>query len=141
MIPARQTNSQENSLPVSLSSSERSGLRVAKTFGNSDSFMVKVNPDHQMFFGTRQELAVMGDYPRLCDLDAAYGNGFSIEWLIPQIGSLVIFTGARNLTAIQQEELARIIASSEHSDKILAALPLILPNRSTQPGQKGGCQE
>ena len=37
--------------------------------------------------------------------------------------------------------LARIIASSEHSDKILAALPLILPNRSTQPGQKGGCQE
>lgn len=27
--------------------------------------------------------------------------------------------------------LARIIASSEHSDKILAALPLILPNRST----------
>lgn len=32
--------------------------------------------------------------------------------------------------------LARIIASSEHSDKILAALPLILPNRSTSTNKE-----
>ena len=33
--------------------------------------------------------------------------------------------------------LARIIASSEHADKIMAALPLVLQNRSTQTEQKG----
>ena len=34
--------------------------------------------------------------------------------------------------------LARIIASSEHADKIMATLPLILQNRSTQTEKKGG---
>jgi len=34
--------------------------------------------------------------------------------------------------------LVRIIASSEHADKIMATLPLVLPNRSTQTTQKGG---
>ena len=34
--------------------------------------------------------------------------------------------------------LARIIASSEHADKIMATLPLVLQNRSTQTKQKGG---
>ena len=34
--------------------------------------------------------------------------------------------------------LARIIASSEHADKIMATLPLVLQNRSTQTEQRGG---
>lgn len=34
--------------------------------------------------------------------------------------------------------LACIINSSKHADKIMAALPLFLANRSTQTEQKGG---
>ena len=34
--------------------------------------------------------------------------------------------------------LAQIINSSQHCDKIMAMLPLILPNRNVQTEQRGG---
>lgn len=72
--------------------------------------MKKANPDTQVYFAAKPEAAIMGDYPTLRDIDSAYGKGFSIEWLIPHISNLALYTGAKNLNDRQQLELARIIS-------------------------------
>lgn len=72
---------------------------------------MKVTPDTQIAFANNQENAVMGNYPTLNDINTAYGNGFAVEWLLPQINNLSTHTGAKNLTQEQQYDLARIIAT------------------------------
>ena len=87
------------------------GELVVKRFGNDMNFLVTVNPDTQTFFAAKPQAALMGDYPTLRDIDTAYGRDFSVEWLVPQIADLVLYTGARNLTEAQQLGLARVIAT------------------------------
>lgn len=53
----------------------------------------------------------MGDYPTLTDLKSAYGKNFAAIWLVPQIDNLTLFTGAKNITEQQHEELAKIIST------------------------------
>lgn len=84
--------------------------------------MVKVNPDTQHAFATRLESAFMGDYPTLRDIDAAYGKGFSTEWLVPHIDNLARYTGAKNLTEGQQLELARVISAEYQYLKVTELL-------------------
>lgn len=74
-------------------------------------FLKKANPSTQAICGENPELAVTGDYPTLKDLKNAYGKNFAAIWLVPQIDNLTIFTGAKNITEHQHEELARIIAA------------------------------
>lgn len=84
--------------------------------------MMRVNPDTQVAFAENQRAAIMGDYPTLNDINAAYGKGFSTEWLIPQIDNLSAHTGAKNLTMEQQFGLARIIATEYRHLKVTEIL-------------------
>ena len=91
---------------------------VISKFGDDEQFMMKVNPDAQIAFGNKPEIAVTGDYPTLTDIDIAYGKDFAVEWLIPQLTSLSRFAGAQNITGVQNAELARLIASEYHYLKV-----------------------
>ena len=64
----------------------------------------------------------MGDYPTLTELRLAFGNDTDMQWLLPQIGSLVMFTGAKMMDLEQQRYLARIIATDYHYLKITELL-------------------
>lgn len=90
---------------------EQRGELVVKRFGDDMSFLVKVNPDTQTAFAAKPQVAVMGDYPTLRDIDSAYGKNFSVEWLAVQVADLALFTGAKNLTEAQQLGVARVIAT------------------------------
>lgn len=97
-------------------------MLVKQRFGTEQSFLQKANPDTQAYFGKNQELAVMGDFPTLNDLNFAYGDGFSKEWLIPHIDNLCLHTGAKNLMEMQQVSLAEIIATEYGYMKITEIL-------------------
>lgn len=95
---------------------------VVQRFGKKADFLSKVNPDAQTSFASKPDKAVMGDYPTLRDIDVAYGKGFASMWLVPQIDNLARYTGAKNLTEVQQEELARVIAADCRHLKITELL-------------------
>lgn len=82
-----------------------------KRFGSDQMFKTIVNPNTQVDFGSNPQQAIMGDYPTLIDIDAAYGKGFAVEWMIPHIDNLSSFSGGKNVTEEQQLELSRIIAT------------------------------
>ena len=91
-------------------------------FGDSQAFLDKVNPSTQTAFAANPSKAVMGDYPTLTDLKSAYGKNFAAIWLVPQIDNLTLFTGAKNITEQQHEELAKIIATEYSYLKITELL-------------------
>lgn len=101
---------------------EKRGELVVQRFGNEASFLVKVNPDAQIAFAAKPKAAILGDYPTLRDIDSGYGKDFSVEWLLPQIADLALFTGAKNLTAQQQLGLARVISTEYKYLKITEML-------------------
>ena len=84
---------------------------MIKRFGDSESFLKKVSPSTQTGFAAHPDNAIMGDYPTLTDLKQAYGKNFAAIWLVAQIDNLTLFTGAKNITEQQHEELAKIIAA------------------------------
>ena len=104
------TSNSETSLCVSSNDSAQRGLEVRNRFGSDQQFLTKVSPDVQYAFAAKPEAAVMGNYPTLADINAAYGKTFASEWLIPQLYDLSSFTGAKNFTEKQQEQLARTIS-------------------------------
>jgi hypothetical protein len=77
-----------------------------------------VNPDTQAYFAMKPEVAVTGDFPTLDELRDCYGEQFASAWLVPQIYDMSAFTGARNLTEKQQEQLADILAVECRSLKV-----------------------
>ena len=95
---------------------------VVKRFGSDNEFLQKVSPSTQVAFGKDTKSAVMGDYPTLNDIDAAYGKGFSTEWMIAQIVNLSESTGAKNLTENQLLDLASIIATEYRHLKVTEIL-------------------
>ena len=95
----------------SLAVSQQRAAIVIKRFGDSESFLKKVSPSTQTSFASHPNNAVIGDYPTLLDLKQAYGKNFAAIWLVPQIDNLTLFTGAKNITEQQHEELAKIIAA------------------------------
>lgn len=99
-----------NHSELSAVSQQRAAI-VIKRFGDSESFMKKVSPSEQTGFAAHPDNAIMGDYPTLTDLKQAYGKNFAAIWLVPQIDNLTLFTGAKNITEQQHEELSKIIAA------------------------------
>lgn len=95
----------------SLAVSQQRAAIVIKRFGDSESFLKKVSPSTQTGFAAHPDNAIMGDYPTLTDLKQAYGKNFAAIWLVAQIDNLTLFTGAKNITEQQHEELAKIIAA------------------------------
>jgi len=84
--------------------------------------MLTVNPDTQSAFASKPEVSVMGDYPTLTDINAAYGNNMAQKWLMPQLADLSLYTGAKNLTQRQMLQLANIIATEYHYLKVTELL-------------------
>lgn len=80
-------------------------------YGDAESFLMKVNPGVQIhFLDFDKVVSESAYYPSLNDLCITYGKNFAAIWLVPQIDNLTLFTGAKNITEQQHEELAKIIA-------------------------------
>lgn len=79
-------------------------------------FLEKANPNRQVKAAQNLSDSIMGDHPTLADINIAYNDGqcknAAAKWLSVHIGDLSKFTGAKNIDANQQRELARIIASA-----------------------------
>lgn len=118
----RQMTNSKDRQSSSLQVAKRNGELVISKFGDRAKFLSTVNPDTQVYFGRNTEVAIMGDYPTLRDINSAYGKDFAVDWLMPQIVSVATHTGARNLTLEQEYELARIIAAEYRHFKITEML-------------------
>ena len=95
---------------------------VKRKFLSEENFMLTVNPDTQSAFARKAEISVMGDYPTLTDINAAYGNNMAQKWLMPQLADLSLYTGAKNLTQRQMLQLANIISTEYHYLKVTELL-------------------
>jgi len=96
--------------------------RTIHRFKTKEELLLKANKDSGSYFVRNERIAFMGEYPTLTDLRKAYGEGTDVQWLLPQIGSLVMFTGAKMMDEEQQRYLARIIATDYHFLKITELL-------------------
>ena len=83
---------------------------IRSKYGDAQHFGAVVSPSAQASFARMPERAVGGNYPTLEEVRRAYGKDYDVEWLVPQLYDLSVFTGAKNLTEQQQEMLARTIA-------------------------------
>jgi hypothetical protein len=71
---------------------------------------VTFNPDLQQVVADNEQRAILGTAPMLCVLDAAYGEGSAVTWLIPQLHSLCAAVGVKTkLDDAQLAQLARMI--------------------------------
>ncbi len=95
---------------------------ILSKYGDRNQFLSRVNPSAQIPFARVPEKAVTGDYPTLMDINGAYGKDFDVEWLVVQVNDMATFTGARNLSEYQQEQLARTIAVAYPGLKITELL-------------------
>lgn len=96
---------------------------IAAKYGNSQRFCAIVNPSEQIRFSRQPERACGGNYPTLAEITKTYGRDFDVEWLIPQIYDLSVFTGAKKkLSEEQQEMLARMIAAEYPQLKVTELL-------------------
>jgi len=77
---------------------------------NLQSFCTMFNPDLQQVAADNERRAILGTAPMLCVLDAAYGEGSAVTWLIPQLHSLCVAVGVKNkLDDAQLIQLATMI--------------------------------
>ena len=84
---------------------------IKEKYGDAESFLTKVNPSAQTLCSDFDNVLSESDYyPSLNDLRITYGKNFAAIWLVPQIDNLTLFTGAKNITEQQHEELSKIIA-------------------------------
>lgn len=96
---------------------------IAAKYGDSQCFCAIVNPSEQIRFSRQPERACGGNYPTLAEITKTYGRDFDVEWLIPQIYDLSVFTGAKKkLSEEQQEMLARMIAAEYPQLKVTELL-------------------
>ena len=78
--------------------------------GSEDAFCEVYSPSLQKAVAKNEERAIMGTAPMLCTLDAAYGNGSAVVWLIPQLHDLCAAVGVKTkLDDNQLKQLAQMI--------------------------------
>ena len=86
-------------------------MAIRSKYGDAQHFGAVVSPSAQASFARMPERAVGGNYPTLEEVRRAYGKDYDVEWLVPQLYDLSVFTGAKNLTE-QQQEMAATDAST-----------------------------
>ena len=70
------------------------------------------NPSLQQVAAANEQRAILGTAPMLCVLDAAYGEGSAVTWLIPQLHNLCVTVGVKTkLDDAQLMQLATMIRS------------------------------
>lgn len=68
------------------------------------------NPSLQQVAAANEQRAILGTAPMLCVLDAAYGEGSAVTWLIPQLHDLCAAVGVKTkLDDGQLRQLATMI--------------------------------
>jgi hypothetical protein len=77
---------------------------------NLNAFCLTFNPSLQKAVAENEQRAILGKAPMLCTLDAAYGEGSAVLWIIPQLHDLCATVGAKTkLDDIQLKQLAQMI--------------------------------
>ena len=64
------------------------------------------NPDLQQVAAENEQRAMFGTAPMLCVLDAAYGEGSAVTWLIPQLHNMCVAVGVK--TKLDDEQLRQL---------------------------------
>lgn len=83
---------------------------LLNTHSDLKAFMRSMNPDMQLAYGKDPDHAFRCSAPALCVLDAAYGEGSAVLWLMPQIFALGEYVGARiKMDENQVADLAKTI--------------------------------
>lgn len=68
------------------------------------------NPDLQAVVADNIDRAIFGTAPMLCVIDAAYGEGSAVTWLVPQLHNLCATVGVKTkLDDVQLRQLAVMI--------------------------------
>jgi len=68
------------------------------------------NPDLQQVAAEHIDRAIFGTAPMLCVIDAAYGDGSAVAWLVPQLHNLCAAVGVKTkLDDAQLKQLAQMI--------------------------------
>lgn len=81
--------------------------------------MEEYNPAKQWETCLDKDKCVFGDYPRLDELDAAYGRNAAATWIVPQLDSINKYAGAKySLDSLQMMDISRIIATEFHWLKV-----------------------
>ena len=91
-------------------------------FGDRNSFLAKCNPDVQTIFARHPDRCYFGDYPTLSEINGAYGKTMAAQWLTTHLTNLSEFSGAKDVTVDQLNELSRIIAQEYHWLKVTELL-------------------
>ena len=73
---------------------------------NLNAFCVMYNPDLQQVAADNEQRAILGTAPMLCVLDAAYGDGSAVTWLIPQLHNLCAAVGVK--TKLDDNQLMQL---------------------------------
>ena len=97
-------------------------MLLLRKYGDRNSFLNKVSPSVQTTFARHPDSCYFGDYPTLAELNNAYGRTMASQWLVAQLTNLSEFSGARDVTAHQLEDLSRIVAQEYHWLKITELL-------------------
>ena len=122
--PTTHPTSSSSVRPTTLSKTSDNEKRraIIAKYSRSEDFLARVNPDTAPAFARNTSAAIMGDYPTLADINIAYGPSFSQQWLVPQIASLALYTGAKNIDTYQQRSLASVIATEYYYLKVTELL-------------------
>ena len=64
------------------------------------------NPDLQQVAADNEQRAILGTAPMLCVLDAAYGDGSAVTWLIPQLHNMCAAVGVK--TKLDDDQLMQL---------------------------------
>lgn len=64
------------------------------------------NPNLQQVAADNERRAILGTAPMLCVLDAAYGDGSAVTWLIPQLHNLCAAVGVK--TKLDDNQLMQL---------------------------------
>lgn len=83
---------------------------LKKSHSDLGSFCKTFNPSLQQTAADNVDRAIFGTAPMLCTLDAAYGEGSAVTWLIPQLYNLCASVGVKvKLDDSQLTQLAQMI--------------------------------
>ena len=80
-------------------------------------FLRNVGTAHQRRFGGDERDAIMGDYATLDELNDCLGDNTAQQWLAEAVADLSAFSGAKNLSGNQVDQVSRLIAQEYHDLK------------------------
>ena len=86
------------------------------------------NPDNQKFFFKNEQMAFMGGYPTLAQINKAYGDTASQQWLIAQLVNLSEFAGAKDKMSGGQLAMLSDIISTTYCHLKITELMLFFYN-------------